>query len=90
MSLKNTAVEVIQSPKTAAAVGGSTAAMGNFLSWLPDAVLAKVATLLGICLTLLLIAVQVYKLKAEMKKRRLLDLQIKDLERKPREYDDVV
>lgn len=89
MSLKNTVVEVIQSPKTAAAVGGSTAAMGNFLSWLPDAALAKIATLLGICLTLLLIAVQIYKLKAEMKKRRLLDLQIKDLESKRHAPDDV-
>lgn len=85
MSLKNVASEIIQSPKTAATVGGATAGMGTFLEWLPDAVLAKVATLLGICLTLLLIAVQLYKFRTERKTQKLLDLQLKEIERKSRQ-----
>jgi len=87
MSLKNTVIDVAQSPKVAGATAAATTAMGSFLDWLPDAVISKIATLAGIMLTLCLIAVQIYKLTNEKKKRRLLDMQIAEAEQKQRPDD---
>lgn len=79
MILRDIATEVIKSPKTAGVVASITATMGAFLESIPDEVLAKLATLLGILLTSILIVVQFYKLRSEKKKQRLMELQLQSL-----------
>lgn len=50
-------------PKTAMAVGTGTIWLANWLDKIPEDLLAKAATLLGMCLTVLLIVVHGVKLK---------------------------
>lgn len=56
------ASEIAQNPKVGASVGAATAAMGGFLDHLPEKDLAKIATLLGIVLTSMLIIIHGLKL----------------------------
>lgn len=60
--IKNFMAEILQDPRVGVAVATSTTAAGSFLDYLPDFVLAKIATLLGIFLTVLLICIHAIKL----------------------------
>lgn len=62
--LKHTAVEILQSPKVGAAVSTATAGsgLGTLLDLIPNDI-GKLATLLGIILTVLLIYVHVVQLR---------------------------
>ena len=66
MSLKdhlaNVATAVVQNPKGGASVAAATTAAGGFLDRFPEQDLAKIATMMGIVLTTLLIVVHSIKL----------------------------
>lgn len=55
--LTNTALEIAQNPKAAAGVAAATTAAGSILDTVPDSMLTKIATILGIILTTLLIII---------------------------------
>jgi len=54
--------KVAQEPRVAGGVGAATTVVGSFFNLFPDALLAKVATMSGICLTFLLIIIHGIKL----------------------------
>lgn len=79
-----TATNVVQSGKTAVAVsaGTATAGISKWLGWIPDDI-GKLATLIGICLSLALLYFHIRKGLLELKK---VQLEYKMVKRK--EQDD--
>ncbi len=74
------ATDASQSPKVAAVVAGGTTGSGvaTTFDWIPFW-LGEIATVLGICLSLILIITTVL---AHFARMRLINAQIKDLEQK--------
>jgi len=73
MNVKEIAHEIINSPKVATIVVGSTAGTGagSILDWIPDDI-GKLAVLISIILSMVLIPVHLVKLKKERLELKIL------------------
>lgn len=79
MTLKENVIDAVQNPKLGAAVGAATAATGTFLDWLPDSVISKLAAILGILLTIVLIVVQVRKYRSLVLEEKIKSIQLEQI-----------
>ena len=71
MSVKDQALHLASSPKVAACVSGATTAsgLGTILEWIPDDI-GKLATLIGICLSAVLIYSHSLTVREQLRRRR--------------------
>lgn len=81
MSAKEGLQELAQNPKVASAVSTITTGtgIGTFLDWIPNDI-GKLATLVGICLSMVLIYTHLRKGRIEYKKTQLEILILKEKE----------
>jgi hypothetical protein len=85
MIVKELLVETIQNPKVGYSVSAATTASGlGFLSWIPNDI-GKLATVIGIVLSVVLIISHIRKMAADRERH---NLEIKKLKRELRRSDD--